>query len=113
MIIETQRTSRPIVTFYTLINSKVPLSAIWRSAQRVALREITVDTLASTLTRRGRHERDRLVTLRREKQGYFSEKKTMKRNVPFSISDQEIFIKFLVLPIYIVPLDMKGLSATL
>ena len=26
-----------------------------RSAQRVALREITVDTLVSTLTRRGRH----------------------------------------------------------
>ena len=32
-----------------------------RSAQRVALPEIIVDTLVSALTRRGRHERDRLV----------------------------------------------------
>ena len=29
--------------------------------------EIHVDTLVSTLTRRGRHERDHLATLRREK----------------------------------------------
>ena len=42
----------------------------------MALREIKVDTLVSTLTRRGRHYRDRLVTLRREKQGYFSENPT-------------------------------------
>ena len=40
-----------------------------RSAQRVALREINVDTLVSTLIRRGRHQRDRIVTLRREKKG--------------------------------------------
>ena len=38
-----------------------------RSSQRMALREITVDTLVSTLTRRYR-----LVTLRRKKQGYLS-----------------------------------------
>ena len=79
---------------------------MWRSARRVALREITVDTLASTLTRRGRH-------IKKGEKKLYLWKKTMKRNVPFSISDQEIFIKFLVLPIYIVPLDMKGLSATL
>ena len=46
------------------------------SAQRVSLCEINVDTLVSTLTRRGRHERDRLVTLRRAKQDYFSENPT-------------------------------------
>ena len=46
---------------------------VWRSAQRVALYEIYVDILVSTLTGRGRHQRDRLDTLRREKQGYFSE----------------------------------------
>ena len=44
------------------------------NAQCGALREITGDTLVSTLTRRGRHYRDRLVTLRREKQCYFLEK---------------------------------------
>ena len=44
---------------------------MWRSAQRVALREIYVDALVSTLTRRGS-----LVTMRREKLGYFSEKPT-------------------------------------
>ena len=38
------------------------------SAQCVAtLSEINLDTLVSTLTRRGHHERDRLVKLRREK----------------------------------------------
>ena len=37
---------------------------------------LNVDTLVSTLTRRGRHQHDRLVTLRREKQRYFSEKPT-------------------------------------
>ena len=35
---------------------------------------INVDTLVSTLTLRGRHYRSRLVTLRSEKEGYFSEK---------------------------------------
>ena len=49
---------------------------VWRRAQRVALREINVDILVSTLTRRARHKRGRLVTLRREKQGYFSENPT-------------------------------------
>ena len=43
-------------------------NVIWMSAQRVALREINVDTLVSTLTQRGRHYRHRLVTLRRGKQ---------------------------------------------
>ena len=42
----------------------------------MALREINIDTLVSTLTRRCRHRRDRLFTLRREKQGYVSEKPT-------------------------------------
>ena len=46
------------------------------SALRVALGEITGDTLVSILARLGRHQRDRVVTLRREKQGYFSEKRT-------------------------------------
>ena len=45
--------------------------------ERGALREITVGTLVSTLTRQGRHNRDRLVTLRRKKQGYFSETNPM------------------------------------
>ena len=41
----------------------------------MALREINADTLVSTLTRRGRQYRDRLlVTLRRNKEGYFSDK---------------------------------------
>ena len=40
----------------------------------MALYEINVDTLVSTFTRRGRHSRDRLVTLRKEKQGCLSEK---------------------------------------
>ena len=47
-----------------------------RSAQRVALREINVDTLVYTLTRRGRHQRYRLVTLRGEKLEYFFERAT-------------------------------------
>ena len=42
-----------------------------RSAQRVNLRKTYVDTLVSSLTRRGRQHL--LVTLRREKQGYCSE----------------------------------------
>ena len=50
-----------------------------RSAQRGALREINVDTLVSSLARRGRHQRDRLVTLRREKQCYFSENPTREQ----------------------------------
>ena len=45
-----------------------------RSAQRVAPGEINVNTLVSTLTRRVRHKRDHLVTLRVEKQWYFSER---------------------------------------
>ena len=46
----------------------------------MALREINVDTLlVSTLTRRGRHYRDRLVTLRREKQCCFSENPTQEQ----------------------------------
>ena len=36
---------------------------VCRSAQRWALRDINVDRLVSTLTRRGRHYRDRLVTM--------------------------------------------------
>ena len=40
------------------------------------LREISIDTLVSTLTRRGRYYRGRLVSLRLEKQGYFSENPT-------------------------------------
>ena len=50
-----------------------------RSAQRGALREINVDTLVSTLKLRGRHQRDRLVTLRREKQCCFSENTTREQ----------------------------------
>ena len=42
-------------------------------------REINVDTLVSTLTRQGRHYRDRLVTLRREKQYCFSENLTWEQ----------------------------------
>ena len=36
-----------------------------------ALREINVDAIVSTLTRRGRHQRDRPFTLGMEKQEYF------------------------------------------
>ena len=42
-------------------------------------REINVDTLVTTLTRRGRHQRDRLVTLRKEKQCCFSENPTREQ----------------------------------
>ena len=42
----------------------------------MALRRPTVDTLVSALTQRGRHQRDPLVTLRVEKQGYFSGDRT-------------------------------------
>ena len=45
----------------------------------MALRKINVDTLVSTLTRRGRHQRDRLVTLRKEKQCCFSENSTWEQ----------------------------------
>ena len=48
-----------------------------RSAQRSDLREINLDTLVSILTRRGLHQRDRLVTLKREKQYCFSKKTHM------------------------------------
>ena len=40
------------------------------------LREVNFDTLVSTVTRRGRPQCDRLVILRRRKQGYFYEKAT-------------------------------------
>ena len=46
----------------------------WRT-QRVALKEINVDTLV-ILPRRSRHYRDRLVTLKCEKQGCFLERPT-------------------------------------
>ena len=52
------------------------------SAQPMALREINVDTLVSILTRRGRHLRDCLVTLRREKKDIFL-KKTHPGSVGF------------------------------
>ena len=41
----------------------------------MTMREINVDTLALTLTRRGRHERDRLVTLKRGNQDIYLKKK--------------------------------------
>ena len=50
-----------------------------RCAQRGALREINVDTLVSTLTRIGRHLRERLDTLRREKQCCFYENPTWEQ----------------------------------
>ena len=40
------------------------------------LREIYVDTLVSTLSRQGGHKRKLLITLRREKQVYLSERHT-------------------------------------
>ena len=43
-------------------------------------REINVYTLVSTLTRRGRHQRDRLVSLRKDKQ-CFSENHTREKKV--------------------------------
>ena len=42
----------------------------------MTLRVVNVDKLVSTLTRRDHHQRDRLVTLRREKQRFFSENPT-------------------------------------
>ena len=40
----------------------------------MAMREIDGDTLVSTLTRRGRHHRNHIVTFGGKKQLYFSEK---------------------------------------
>ena len=53
-------------------------SMLVRSAECVALGDINVNTqqLVSTLIRRGRHWRDRLVILRRGKQDYSSENPT-------------------------------------
>ena len=47
--------------------------------ERAALHEINVDTLVSTLTHRDRHQRDRLVTLKKEKQWCFSENPTREQ----------------------------------
>ena len=58
-------------------------SLLVRSAQRRAPREINVDTVISTLTRRGRHYHHRLVTLRREKQCCFSTREPNTRTAGF------------------------------
>ena len=65
----------------------------------MALREINVDTLVSTLTRRGRDQRDRPGTLKRGKRGYFFEnpEQSLARTWDACMTGEAKFLSTLIL----------------